>query len=642
MTGPTDPGSGPGNPGPARPGPANPGSPPPSGTAANGEAGIRRATGVMAVGTALSRVTGLLRTLATVYAVGFLAVSGDYNLANTIPNMVHDLVIGGVLSATFVPVFVERLASRSDDEAWEAISAVASVTILVIAVASVLFLVAAPAITDVLTGLESSAHLAADRRLASELLVLFVPQLTCYGVISLATAVLNARRHFAAPAFVPVVNNVVLIVVLVAFRQVVGPAIVGAPGGAATILHHQGWIILLGAGTTAGVLVQAVALVPALRAADLRIRWYPRLRHEAVRAVVRLSGWTVGVVVANQVALTVVLVLSEAIGPQAVSAYTYAWQFFQLPFGVVAVSVMSTTAPELAHQWTVGDMAAFRRRLASGLRAIVVVVVPAAAGMLVLAHPAVGLLGHLTHQRNADDTAQALAVLALGLPGFSVFLYAVRALQSIQDMRTVFWLYAIENLANVVLAVALYHPLGVRGIAASISAAYTAAAVVAVVRLGERSGGWAVEQLRRPLRRTAVGTVVLLVTADAGASALGGSTGPDLAVRVVLGLLTGAAGYLATLAVASGLDRHRAGPADPDAGVGRAPGDGGPAGPPRGIGSTPPAPASGPTGRPPRLPPAGRPPHRPDQLGPLRHPPPEGPAPRGGVDPTGPTHRPSR
>jgi putative peptidoglycan lipid II flippase len=549
----------------------------------------------MAVGTLLSRVTGLLRTLATVYAVGFLAVSGDYNLANTIPNMVHDLVLGGILSATFVPVFVERLASRSEDEAWEAISAVVSVTLVAIGVASVLFLLAAPAVTSVLTSLDHGAQRGADRRLATDLLVLFVPQLACYGVISLATAVLNARRRFAAPAFVPIVNNVVLIVVLVAFRQVVGPLVVGSPAGAAAILAHRSWLLLLGIGTTAGVVLQAAALVPALRAAHLQLRWRPRFGHDAVRTVVRLSGWTVGVVVANQVALTVVLLVSEAIGPQAVSAYSYAWQFFQLPFGVVAVSIMSTTAPELAHQWTVGDLVGFRHRLAVGLRAMVVVVVPAAAGMLVLAHPALELLGRLTHQADADETAQSLAVLALGLPGFSVFLYAVRALQSMQDMRTTFWLYLVENTVNVVLAVALYHPLGVRGVAASISAAYTAAAVVAVVHVGVRTGGWDTAALVGPLRRTAVATAVLVVGAAAGESVVGGRSAGALAAQLVLGGVVGGAGYLVTVALGSRLTRPARGPNRP-------------------VGPEAVVP-------PPRPPAAGRPPHRPDRLGPLRRPP---------------------
>lgn len=513
----------------------------------------------MAVGTFASRVTGLLRTVATVYALGFAGVSGDYNLANTVPNMVVDLLVGGVLSATFVPVFVERLSSRSEDDAWEAISAVVSVSVVAIAVASVVFLVAAPLVIDLLTSLNHGSSTGPNRRLATDLLVLFVPQLTCYGLVTLGTAVLNARRRFAAPMFVPVVNNIVLIAILIVFRQLVGPALVGAPGGAAALEAHRGWLLLLGVGTTLGVVAQALALIPALRHAGLHLRWYPRFRHEAVRTVIRLSGWTFGLVVANQIALTVVLALSEAIGPRAVSAYTYSWQFFQLPYGVVAVSVMTATAPELADRWTVGDLDGFRRRLATGLRTILAVMVPAAAGTVVLARPAVAVLGHLTHQGGSADTAQALAVLALGLPGFCVFLYAIRVLQSIQDMRSAFWLYALENAINIVLAVALYHPLGVRGIAASIAAAYTVAAIASLGRVRQQVHGLAGDLVSGPLRRILLATAVLVVATAAAVNISSSNTGGALLGRVILGAVAGTVGYLGTMALTSAAGRLRRG-----------------------------------------------------------------------------------
>ncbi|HUI03159.1 MAG TPA: lipid II flippase MurJ, partial [Acidimicrobiales bacterium] len=166
-------------------GPPPPGAPPVAapGIARVGEAGasLGRATAVMAVGTTLSRVTGVLRLAALTYAVGTLALSDSYNLANTLPNIVQDVILGGVLSATFVPVFVHRLTTRDDEEAWEAVSAVVSVTMIVIAVASVVFLLAVPFVIDATTALNHNAQAAAGRAVAKDLLFLFVPQLTCYG-----------------------------------------------------------------------------------------------------------------------------------------------------------------------------------------------------------------------------------------------------------------------------------------------------------------------------------------------------------------------------------------------------------------------------------------------------------------------------
>ena len=336
-------------------------SPTPAGGPARGT-GLRRATAVMAVGTALSRVTGVLRIFALAYALGALGLADSYNLANTMPNIVHDIVLGGVLSATFVPVFVQRLTTRADDEAWDAVSAVVSVTMIVIAAASVLFLLAVPFIVDATTSLNHGVEAAQSRAVSKDLLFLFVPQLTCYGFISVGTALLNARRKFGAPMFTPIANNVVLIAVLLVFGTTVRHA------SLAGVASHRGQILLLGLGTTAGVVAQAGLMVPSLRRAGLRLRWLPDFHHEAVRTILRLSSWTFGLVVANQVALVVVLALSERVGPGAVSAYTYAYIFFQLPYGIVAVSIMSATAPELTAHWAGGDLVAFRRRMSTGLQ----------------------------------------------------------------------------------------------------------------------------------------------------------------------------------------------------------------------------------------------------------------------------------
>ncbi len=486
-----------------------------SGGAAVEGTGLRRATAVMAVGTTLSRATGVLRIFALTYALGTLSLADSYNLANTMPNIIHDIVLGGVLSATFVPVFVHRLTTRADDDAWDAVSAVVSVTMIVIAAASMLFLIAVPFIVDATTSLNHSGEAVQSRAVAKDLLFLFVPQLACYGFISVGTALLNARRKFGAPMFTPIANNVVLIAVLLVFGTTVHRA------SLAGVAAHRGQLLLLGLGTTAGVVVQAGLMVPSLRRAGLRLRWRPDFRHEAVRTILRLSGWTFGLVVANQIALLVVLAVSEKVGPGAVSAYTYAYIFFQLPYGVVAVSIMSATAPELTARWAQGDLVAFRRRMGTGLRAMLAIVIPAAAGELILARPLVALVAGHGAAHNTTATAESLAMLALGLPGFCVFLYAVRVLQSVQDMRSAFWLYAFENGVNIVLAVVLAGPFGVRGIALSISIAYTVAALVALGYLRTRFQGLAGDVLGRPLGHVALATVALGDGSGAGQQRVG-------------------------------------------------------------------------------------------------------------------------
>ena len=456
------------------------------------------ATAGMAVGTTFSRLTGLASVVALTVALGGGGFADAFNLANTTPNIVTDIVIGGVLSATFVPVFVDHLTTRRPDEAWEAISAVVTVTVVILLVATVAFFLLAPDIIHLYTVTNHNLDVGRQRQEAVFFLRWFVPQLTCYGLIALFTALLNTRGKFAAPMFVPIANNLVLIAVLLWFH-----AVYPHPGLASIDAHHTD-LVVLAVGTTLGVVVQAALLLPSLARARLHVHFLWRPAHEAMRRITRLAGWTFGWVLANQVALVVILALADGVKvPGAVSAYTYAYRFFQLPYGIVAVSVMSAVTPSLAARWARGDMVAFRHRMAFGLRGILAIIIPSAVGMVLLSHPLIDLV--LAHgaetTAEANSAATALALFSLGLPGFCTFLYMVRIFQAMQDTRTAFRLYLVENGLNIVFGVALVGPLGVRGLALALSIAYSVAAVLAMAVVRRRVGGLGGDDLTIPVKR---------------------------------------------------------------------------------------------------------------------------------------------
>src|SRR5579862_2931360 len=185
---------------------------------------LQRATVWMAAGTAVSRVTGLLRIIALAYALGATHLADAYNLSNTTPNMLYDIVLGGILAATFIPVFVDRLATRNEREAWRAISSVVTISVVAIIVMTVVFWIIAPEVITAYTAFGhsglSAARLAQEKAIASTLLRWFVPQVALYGLIALMTALLNTRRRFAAPMWVPIANNVVVIIVLLWFHEI--------------------------------------------------------------------------------------------------------------------------------------------------------------------------------------------------------------------------------------------------------------------------------------------------------------------------------------------------------------------------------------------------------------------------------------
>jgi putative peptidoglycan lipid II flippase len=294
---------------------------------------------------------------------------------------------------------------------------------------------------------------------------------------------LNARRRFLAAAYAPVLNNLIGIALFLLLPRLVTK-------GGLTIDHaarSPALVLLLGLGTTAGIVVMGLVLLPAVKAAGIHLRYVVSFRHPAVRAMVRLSGWTVGYVIANQVALVFVLIIAGS-RHGVVSAYTYAYAFFQLPYGLLAVSIMTILGPELASLARRGDIPALRARFCGGLRSLLIVITPAAAGCVVLARPiVVGLIehGHFTGG-SAVLTADALRAFAVGLVPFTVYLYALRGFYALRDTKTPFLVNCLENALNIAFAALLYPRYGISGLAYAFSAAYAVAAVVALVALRPR------------------------------------------------------------------------------------------------------------------------------------------------------------
>lgn len=487
---------------------------------------------VMAAGTAASRLTGFIALAVLASALGFTRLTDTYNLANTAPNMVYDLLLGGVLSAALVPLFVEHHA-RDDRDADAAVVSVAVIALLAVTVVAIL---AVPAIVEVYT-LRSGALAGAEQRMvARSLLRFFMPQVFLYGVAALLTALLQARRRFAAAAFAPAVANVAEIGLFVSVGRLAGPR----PDLHQAATDHR-LVVFLGLGTTLALTSMLFCLVPPAVRAGVVLRWRPRWRHPAVRRLGRLSGWTLAYVAVNQAALAVVLVLANG-HAGGVAAYQAAYTFFQLPHGLVAVSLMTAITPELARRALSADLAAYRARFAGGLRLLWLVTVAAAAGYVVLARPVVGVLlqrGALSAS-SAALTAQLLVAFAVGLPGFSVYLYTLRAFYALGDTRTPFLLAALENGINVGGAVVLERTVGLVGLPVSYSVAYGVAAVVAVVALRRRVGAILERRTAGVLRRGLLAAVVMCL-AVAGARWALGAVSPPL--QLAVGLVTGIVVY---------------------------------------------------------------------------------------------------
>ena len=502
--------------------------------------GLLRANAIVAVGTLLSRLTGFAR-FALLVALTRTSLSDAYNVANNVPNMLYELVLGGVLTATLIPLFTEQ----ADNDDLEGTSAVVSTALLATLALTVVAFVGSPLIVRILTAASPGppADVAQLRSVATYFAFWFAPQILFYGVTFLATGLLNARRRFFAAAWAPVLNNVIVIVALALMARAVR-----GERSLATATTRSSLRLWLAVPTTAGIVAMAASLLPALARAGVRVRLRPHRRHPAVQRVLRLSRWTAGYVVANQLALFVVTALTKP-GTGGSTAYFLAFLILQLPIGLLAMSVTTTFTPELARARQARDRDAFVGTFTAGARALAVVLFPAAAGLAALARPVVAVvLEHGSYRSAAADvTAHALAAFAVGMPFLAGYLYLMRGFYAHDDTRTPFIVNLVENGINIVVAVALVGRFGVPGLAWSFTAAYALAGSLALRALDWKVRGVGLRPLLASLVRIAVPAVVCGEAAWLASRVVGSDEGLGALARLVVGTAVGAGVYVAGL-----------------------------------------------------------------------------------------------
>jgi putative peptidoglycan lipid II flippase len=394
----------------------------------------------------------------------------------------------------------------------------------------------------------SPVERAEAQRVGGQLLAMFMPQIVFYGIGSVMTGLLNANRRFGVPMYAPILNNLVVMAVGLTFHAVVGgrvPALGDLTGGEK---------LLLGLGTTLGVVAMTMVQWPFLRRIGFRYSFVWNLRDPALRKMARLSAFTVGYVITNQLGYLVIPILAYMI-QGGYTAYTTSFTFFQLPHGVFAVSVMTALLPPLSEQAVAKNWEAFRVTLTRGLRLTAAVLLPATIGYLVLAGPIVRvLLAHGVVSPNSSSTillTRTMVMFVLGLVPFSTFQLILRAFYALQNTRTTFLVNLVSTSINVVANLLLFwllpKPWKVPGLALGQTIAYTIGSVLLLSRLSARVGGLDFRPILRVLGRMLLASLVMGVVAALVAEVVmamvGTGTLGDLAA-VVAGVLAGLATYL--------------------------------------------------------------------------------------------------
>ncbi len=509
--------------------------------AAPANSSLLRSSSVMAVGTIASRVTGFVRSAILLYAIGTHDLGNAYNLANTLPNIVYNLALGGILTSVVVPLLVN--AAKRDRDRGEAYDQ-RIFTLGVLALGGIT-LVATLAAQPIASVYASNIGTAAAYHLTVLFAYFFIPQIFFYGVSSLAGAILNARGSFAAPMWTPVINNLVVIVVGLGFMVTAG--LNRTPEN---ISPAQ--VQLLGIGTTLGIVLQTVALIPSLR--RVGFRWRPRrdFRRAEVSEIGHMSGWMFGYVLTTQIAFLVTTRVANSAGAAAarvspqgagagVAAYSNAYMLFQLPYAIVGISVITALLPRMSAHASERKYGLVSSDFSTAARLASVIVVPAALILAVLGAPlAEGVFGYgSTSIASARYVGEIFAVFSLGLLPFTLFQLLLRVFYAMHDSRTPALISVITMVINIltnVIALAVLPPQRVvAGLGAGFGLASLTGTVVAWRVLSRRIGGLDGYTVRSGLVRMHLAAVPAAIFALAVAVMVGGVTsGGRLAALVTV------------------------------------------------------------------------------------------------------------
>jgi putative peptidoglycan lipid II flippase len=462
---------------------------PPSGSPPPGRR-LARNTAIFSVATGLSRIAGLVREIVASSYFGTSGPFSAFTIAFQVPNLVRSLFADAALSAAFVPVFTELLEHGRKRDAFKLASTLLVLIVGILGAISVFFILAAGVIMPLFTGDEFTQQL--DDLTIGLSRVLF-PIVVLLGVNGLVVGILNAYEHFTIPAIAPLVWNVVIIVVLVLTRP---------------LFHGQNQMYAYALGVLLGTAVQLAMALPVLRRVGFRFDRHFNPRDDRVRRVFRLMlPVTIGLGIIN-FDLLINSSLGSLVSESAPRAIDAAFRIYMLPQGMFSVALATVLFPALSRFAARQDFDGLRRTAASGIRLIVLLLLPAAVFTAVLAEP----ITRLIYQRgefgaaSTDEVSLALFWFSFSLPFAGVNLLLTRSFFSLQRPWIPTASAGINLAVNVAVSLALYKPYGIAGLVIGTAVASAGMTVVQAIAL------------RRALHGRLEGRATVMATGAIGAA----------------------------------------------------------------------------------------------------------------------------
>jgi putative peptidoglycan lipid II flippase len=516
---------------------------------------VARGAAVIAGLTVLARVVGFGRILVFARAVGSNCVAGTYQSANTVPNILFEIVAGGALASLVVPLLAGDVAGGHAERVRQVASALLTWVVLVLTPVAVL---AAALAGPIMTALLGDSTCQGAARLGTRMLLVFAPQIVLYGVGIVLTGVLQAHERFAGPALAPLLSSLVVAAAYLAYRAQTG----GADPGVTGLTRAQE--LTLSVGTTLGVVVLSLSLLVPLRRLGVRLTPTLRFPPGAARQARRLAGAGVAALAAQQVSVAVAVRLAnQGVTGSTYVVYTFAMTVFLLPWAVLAVPLATSAYPRLAALADQRDGDGFGRTASGAVQGVVVVTLVAAAGLVAAAEPVARVLVEGVGAR-ADVTALARGIVAFapGLVGYGLVALLSRALYARRDTRTPA-LCQVAGWAAVVVADAVFTaalPAGDRVVALALgnSVGMTLAAGLLLAALARSAGAAAVGGLARAAGAAAVAALAAGAAGRVVAERWSGGGAGWAAVQAATVGVTVLAVAAAILLPAAGTDVRRA------------------------------------------------------------------------------------
>jgi len=404
----------------------------------------------MAIGTILSRITGFFRAILGVAVLGTALLADTYNVANTMPNILYNLLVGGALTAIFVPQLVRSFQDEDGGHGFASrlVTTISGILLLLVLV-GVIF---APALVRLYAPEFSTPGFEAENQIAIAFTRYCLPQIFFLGLFTMLGQVANSRGSFAPLMWAPIANNLVVIAVFAGVLVLQESLTIG------TITDFQ--IQLLGWGTTLGIVVQALILIPVVKRSGIQLR--VKFGLHGLGKSFSLAGWTLVYVLISQLGYLVTVNVATSAAVRSAqegittgvgfTPFTSAYYIMLLPYSIVTISIVTALLPHLSKLAIEKNVEEVRKQLIRAIKMVGVITVPSSVALFFFGPMMTEALYFGISLDDSRYIGQVLSALSLGLVAFSINLILIRGFNAFEDTRTQVISILIINIISVALS----------------------------------------------------------------------------------------------------------------------------------------------------------------------------------------------